>query len=195
VTVFGSQAAQQAAQQALMKNGAAMALSTMVPGASLMSGIMSAHAKQAKVTYVWALVGGNSPATSAAGSEPTFEVNYGGIPGVNPDQFEPVIVKLTPTPQANYRLVGATEASTTAEQSTQQDRPIYSSFVEDRVPAKVQKLGQGHATLTASSAITPGEYAVAFRPIDKSKKFAGDDVGRNQGEGLLFNYAWSFSVK
>jgi hypothetical protein len=192
---IGTQAAQQAAQQALMKNSSAMALSTLVPGANLMSGIMSARAKQAKVTYVWALAGGNSTAIIAAGSAPTFEVNYAGIPGVNPDQFEPVIVKLTATPQSNFRLVGATEASTTAEQSTQQDWPIYSTFVEDRVAAKVQKIGQGHATVTASSAIAPGEYAVAFRPVDKSKKFAGDDVGRNQGEGLLFNYAWSFSMK
>jgi hypothetical protein len=192
---IGTQAAQQAAQQALMKNSSAMALSTLVPGASLMSGIMNARAKQAKVTYVWALSGGNSAATSVAGSAPTFVVNYGGIPGVNPEQFEPVIVKLTPTPQSNFRLVGATEASTTAEQSTQQDWPIYSSFVEDRVAAKVEKVSPGHAQVTASSGIAPGEYAVAFRPVDKSKKFAGDDVGRNQGEGLLFNYAWSFSVK
>ena len=192
---IGTQAAQQMAQQAIMKNGSAMAISTLVPGGNIMTNMLSAHAKQAKVTYVWALAGGSSSTTIAAGTVPTYEVNYGGIPGVNPDQFEPVIVKLTATPQSTYRLVGATEASTTAEQSTQQDWPIYSSFVEDRVPAKVEKLGQGHATLTASSAIGPGEYAVAFRPIDKSKRFAGDDVGRNQGEGLLFNYAWSFSVK
>jgi hypothetical protein len=67
--------------------------------------------------------------------------------------------------------------------------------VEDRIVATVLKGNRGHAVVTASSAIAPGEYAVAFRPIDKSKKFAGDNVGRHQGEGLLFNYAWSFSVK
>jgi hypothetical protein len=59
----------------------------------------------------------------------------------------------------------------------------------------VQKLGAGHALVTPSAARLPGEYAVAFRPVDKSKKFAGEDVGKNQGEGLLFNYAWSFSAK
>jgi len=52
-------------------------------------------------------------------------------------------VKLSLTPQSNFRLVGATEAATTAEQSAQQDWPIYSSFVEDRIAAKMQKLVPG----------------------------------------------------
>jgi hypothetical protein len=188
------QASQQVAQQAMLKSGAQMGLNVLVPGASLVSGIMKQRASQAKVTYVWALPGGNSTA-NAGGNSQTFEVNYAGIPGVNIDQFEPVIVKLSTTPQSTYRLVGATEAATTAEQSAQQDWPIYSSFIEDRVACQVQKLGPGRAQISPSSAMGPGEYAVAFRPVDKGKKFAGEDVGRNQGEGLLFNYAWSFSVK
>jgi hypothetical protein len=185
----------QVAQQALMKSGSAIGVSSLVPGAAILSGLMSQRAKQASTTYVWALAGGSSTTTSAGENVPAFEVNYAGLPGVNADQFEPVIVKLSPTPQSNFRLVGATEAATTAEQSTQQDWPIYSSFIEDRVAAEVQKLGAGHALVTPSAAMLPGEYAVAFRPVDKSKKFAGEDVGKNQGEGLLFNYAWSFSAK
>jgi hypothetical protein len=188
------QVGQQMAQAAIMKSGPSMGLAALAPGASLLSGIMSMHAKQAKITYVWALPGGTS-SVNPGGNAQTFEVNYGGVPGVNVDQFEPVIVKLSPTPQSTYRLVGATEAAQTAEQSTQQDWPIYSSFIEDRVASKIEKLGPGHAQITPSAAMNPGEYAVAFRPVDKSKKFAGEDVGRNQGEGLLFNYAWSFSVK
>lgn len=183
----------QAAQQAAMKAGAMTALTVLNPGAALVSGFLSHKAKQAKVTYVWALGGGIS--TANPGNSPSFEVNYAGLPGVNAVQFEPVIVKLSPTPQANFRLVGATEAATAAEQSTQQDWPIYSSFVEDRVKAKVEKLGAGHAKVTPEAAMTPGEYAVALRPVDKSHKFSGEEVGKNQAEGLLFNYAWAFSVK
>ncbi len=187
----------QMAQQALAKSGSSsgmVGLAAVNPGVAILGGILSRRAKQAKVTYVWALPGGNSTA-GAGGNSPTFEVNYAGLPGVNPDQFEPAIVKLSPTPQSNFRLVGATEAATTAEQSTQQDWPIYSSFVEDRVPAKVQKLGSGRSQVTPSSALGAGEYAVALRPVDKSHKFSGEEVGKNQAEGLLFNYAWSFSVK
>ena len=183
----------QVAQQAAMKAGAATALTVLNPGAALVSGFLAHKAKQAKVTYVWALGGGNSSANP--GNTPSFEVNYAGLPGVNADQFEPVIVKLSPTPQSNFRLVGATEAAGTAEQSTQLDWPVYSSFVEDRVKAKVEKLGTGHAKVTPEAAMSPGEYAVALRPVDKSHKFSGEEVGKNQAEGLLFNYAWAFSVK
>ncbi|HXY23808.1 MAG TPA: hypothetical protein VEI73_04110 [Candidatus Acidoferrum sp.] len=184
----------QVAQQAIAKTGSTMALAALNPGAALVSGLLSQHAKQAKVTFVWALTGGSSNANTD-GTSPTFDVNYGGIPGVNADQFEPVIVKLSDTPQGNYRLVGATEAKTTAEQSTQQDWPVYSSFIEDRVDSKVQKIASGHAQLTPSAALGPGEYAVALRPTDKAHKFSGEEVGKNQGEGLLFNYAWAFTVK
>jgi hypothetical protein len=184
----------QAAQMALMKSGSMMGNSVVSSGSSVLSNILSHRPKQTKVTYVWALSGGSSPA-NPGGNPPTFEVNYAGIPGVNADQFEPVIVKLADTPQANYRLVGATEAATTAEQSAQQDWPIYSSFTEDRIASKVQKLGSGHAQITPSTSLGAGEYAIALRPVDKSKKFSGEDVGKNQGEGLLFNYAWPFSVK
>jgi len=184
----------QAAQQALMKSGSVMGNSAVSSGTNILGGLLSHRPKQAKVTYVWALTGGNS-AANVDGNRPTFEVNYAGIPGVSTDQFEPVIVKLSPTPQSNFRLVGATEAATTAEQSTQQDWPIYSSFVEDRVPATVQKVSPGHAKLIPTAALSPGQYAVALRPADKSHKFSGEEVAKNQGEGLLFNYAWSFSVK
>ena len=183
----------QVAQQAAAKAGSAMALTALNPAAGIVSGLLAHKAKQAKVTYVWALGGGNSSAN--LGNTPSFEVNYAGLPGVNADQFEPVIVKLSPTPQANFRLVGATEAASSAEQSTQMDWPIYSSFVEDRVSAKVEKLGTGRAKVTPAVAVGPGEYAVVLRPTDKSHKFSGEEVGKNQAEGLLFNYAWAFSVK
>ena len=184
----------QAAQEAVMKSGSAIGNSAVSSGASLLGGIMSRKPKQSKITYVWALSGGSSPA-NAGGKRPTLVVNYSGIPGVKPEQFEPVIVKLSPTPQSTYRLVGATEAATTAEQSTQQDWPIYSSFVEDRVASAVKTDSPGHAQVTPSADLPVGQYAVALRPTDKNHKFSGEEVGKNQGEGLLFNYAWSFSVQ
>jgi hypothetical protein len=184
----------QAAQQAVLNKGSIMGSSAVTSGTNILTGILG-HRKpaQPKVTYVWALQGSSS-AASAATNPPSFEVSYAGIPGVDADAFEPVIVKLAPT-QSNFRLVGATEASSTAEQSAQQDWPIYSSFVEDRVAAKVQKLGSGHAKITANSALAAGQYAVALRPVSKSHKFSGEQIAKNQGEGLLFNYAWSFAVK
>jgi len=186
--------AQESAQQALLKNGAAtIGKLALGPGGMVLSGIMARRKQMSMVTYVWALQGASSP-PQAAGNVPNFNVNYAGIPGVNALAFEPVIVKLA-SAQSNFRLVGATEASAAAEQNTQQDWPVYSTFVEDRVTATVQKLGPGHVQLTPTAALQPGQYAIALRPVDKSHKFSGEEVAKNQGEGLLFNYAWSFSVK
>ena len=182
----------QAAQEAVMKS--AVGNSAVSSGANILGGLMNRKPKQSKITYVWALTGGTSPA-NAGGNRPTLVVNYAGIPGVKPEQFQPVIVKLSPTPQSTYRLVGATEAATTAEQSTQQDWPIYSSFVEDRVASTVKTDSPGHAQVTPSADLASGQYAVALRPTDKNHKFSGEEVAKNQGEGLLFNYAWSFSVQ
>lgn len=182
----------QAAQQAVINTGSVIGSSAVTSSTNVFTGILH-RTKQSKVTYVWALAGVSS-ASTAGSTSPAFQVTYAGIPGVNADAFEPVVVKLAPTP-SNFRLVGATQAATNAEQSTQQDWPIYSSFTEDRVAVKVQKLGSGHAQVTLATSLSPGEYAVALRPIDRSHKFSGEDIGRNQGEGLLFNYVWSFAVK
>lgn len=185
----------QTAQQALLKSGSTMALSALNPGFAVVSGLMAYRAKQAKITYVWALNGGSAASSMGANNLPSFEANYAGLPGVNADQFEPVIVKLSPTPQSNFRLVGATEAASAAAQDKQQDWPIYSSFVEDRISSKVDKLGSGHVRVTPAAVLGPGEYAIALRPTDKAHKFSGEEVGKNQAEGLLFNYTWPFSVK
>jgi len=185
---------QQAAQQAMLTKGAAtVGKIAMGPSGILLSAMMNRRKQMSTVTYVWAVSGAGSQALANT-NLPNIGVNYAGVPGVNADAFEPVIVKLTPS-QSNFMLVGATQASGTAEQDAQQDWPIYSSFVEERVAAKVQKLGQGRAILTPAAALQSGQYAIAMRPLDKSHKFSGEQVAKNQGEGLLFNYAWPFSVK
>lgn len=185
----------EALQQAVSNTGSLVGSSAVNSGATIFSAIIARKQSQkpAKITYVWALQGASSASASPT-KVPSFEVDYAGIPGINSDAFEPVIVKLS-LAQSTYRLVGATEAATSTPQPAQQDWPMYSGFIEDRISAGVQKLGSGQARVTPNSALPAGEYAVALRPIDKAHKFSGEQVGKNEGEGLLFNYAWSFSVK
>jgi hypothetical protein len=185
---------QEAAQQAILAKGVAtIGKIAMGPSGIVLTEIMNRRKQMSTVTYVWAVPVAGSPA-QASSNVPNINVNYAGLPGVNADAFEPVIVKLAPS-ASSFLLVGATQASGTAEQNAQQDWPIYSSFVEERVATKVQKLGQGRAILTPTAALQSGQYAIAMRPLDKSHKFSGEQVAKNQGEGLLFNYAWPFSVK
>jgi hypothetical protein len=72
---------------------------------------------------------------------------------------------------------------------------LYPSFVEERVPCIVKQDMPGHALVSPTSALAPGEYAVVLRPVSKQKKFSGSDISQDSGDGLLFNSVWSFKVK
>ena len=121
-------------------------------------------------------------------------MDFDNIPGVNPDKYEPVIVKLTPS-KNNFRLVGATQAKQDVFDSSTMDWEIYSSFIEERVASNPQKLAAGHYQLQPAAALAPGEYGVALRPLNKNKKFSSSAVAQNSGDGLLFNAVWAFSVQ
>ena len=170
----------------------AMMANPMISGAMLAGGLFAFHYKSA-VTDVWAVPGPKSE-TMIHNAQPAFEVHYDNIPGINADEYEPVLLKLESTTN-NFRLVGATEAKQDALQSSTADWGIYSSFVEERIPAQATKAASGSYQLQAGSALPPGEYAVALRPINKEKKFSGTSMTQNTGDGLFFNSVWSFEVQ
>ena len=170
-----------------------VASDTMTQSSSDISSAFLAHHFKPSEKYVWALSGLNS-SIIASSNKPSFDLNYAGLPGINPDEFEPAIVKLTPSNNA-WRLVGATDAKSDTVLNVVPQWEIYSSFIEDRIPASVSKSSTGHAQICPTSALGPGEYAVVLRPLSKGKKFSGAEVAQNQGPGLLFNAAWSFTVK
>lgn len=168
----------------------AMMANPMVGGV-LMAGSFLGHRKQT-VTDVWAVPGLKSE-TVIHNAQPTFEVRCDNIPGINPEDYQPVFLKLESTAN-NYRLVGATEAKTDSLQSSAADWGMYSSFVEELIPGQATKVAPGSYTLQAGSALSPGEYAVALRPTNKSKKFSGSSISQDTGDGLIFNSIWSFEV-
>jgi hypothetical protein len=180
---------QQVAWSAAASSGSYAGASAIGAAGNVMGGIMGK--RKPTLTYVWALPSPKS-ATIAPSNTPSFDINYAGIPGVNADEFEPAIVKLVST-QNNWRLVGANEAKQDTAQGMNWE--VYSSFVEQRVPAQVQKSESGKAHVSPSAALAAGEYGIVLRPVNKSKKFSGSDISQNQGEGVLFNSVWSFSVK
>ena len=164
--------------------------SAMQQAGSIFSGVMS-H-RTPTVTYVW---GVPSPSSTNVlpSTKPGFTVDFSHAIGVNPDEYEPAIVKLTPA-QNTCRIVGATQGKEDARSSPAADWQMYSHFVEERVAATPQKLGPGQFKIAANSELVPGEYAVVLRPVSKDKKFSGGDVARNQGDGMMFNAIWSFQV-
>jgi hypothetical protein len=164
--------------------------SAVYQGGSVLTSMMAR--RKATMTYVWGVPGIISK-TVVQTTTPTFTVDYANVMGASPDDFEPMIVKLTPA-QNSFRIVGATQGKEDATSNSSADWEIYSSFLEDRVPVNAQKLKTGSYKLAATSPLAPGEYAVVLRPVSKSKKFSGGDVARGQGDGLMFDSVFSFKV-
>jgi hypothetical protein len=156
----------------------------------LMSGMMSR--RKQTVTYVWGITGASS-SNVAPSSLPVFLVSVADVPGVNADDYEPAILKLTPA-QNSVRLLGATQGKEDARSNPAADWQVYSNFLEDRVAIQTQKLAHGQYRIVPTSPLLPGEYGVALRPVSKSKQFSGADIMRGQGDGMIFNAAWSFQV-
>jgi hypothetical protein len=170
---------------------AASMMPMTMPATTLAQAFMAHH--KPTVTDLWALPGQKADTVLHA-SQPTFQVHYESIPGINADEYEPVLVKLEPTPN-NFRLVGATQAKEDAMEASAADWGIYSSFVEDRVAAQIQKVSAGNYQLQPSAALPAGEYGLVLRPVNKEKKFSGSSIGQNVGDGLIFNSVWAFEIQ
>lgn len=156
----------------------------------IFSGVLS-H-RTPSVTYVWGVpapASGNVLQTS----KPVFTLDYSRVIGVNPEDYEPAIVKLTPA-QNTCRIVGATEGKQDVRSTPAADWQVYSHFLEERVADTPEKLDSGKYRLISKSELVPGEYGIVLRPISKQKKFSGGDVSRAQGDGLMFDAIWTFQI-
>ncbi|HXS75374.1 MAG TPA: hypothetical protein VN753_04295 [Terracidiphilus sp.] len=161
----------------------------VLEGGSIVSGMLS-H-RTPTVTYVWGVPGAAS-GNLVHSSSPIFDVDFSRTPGVDTEDYEPAIVKLTPA-QNSCRIVGATQAKADASASAAADWQVYSHYLEERVTAGPEKLSAGRFKIRASQ-LLPGEYGVVLRPVSKTKKFSGGDVARAQGDGLMFDAIWTFRV-
>lgn len=140
-------------------------------------------------TYVWGLPGRNS-SRELGQTNPMFELTYGDIPGVDPDAYEPAVLKLFQT-RDNYRLVGATQVKMTAKNMRAGGGPENGKWLsEERWPAHVDKEERGFYILHVDSAFEPGEYAVVLRPV-KGYKASPSGLG---GHAQVFYSVWDFSV-
>ena len=138
--------------------GGMMAMSAFSMGNSLM-GMGRGRSKGPTITYVWGLPGLHS-SRGLNTPTPMFQLNFGEIPGVDPDEYEPALVRLVQT-KDNYRLVGATQS-----QMTMMGGSGGSKWVsEDRVPVRLDKEERGVYVVHIEQPLEPGEYAVVLHPF------------------------------
>jgi hypothetical protein len=157
---------------------------------SMASGFMPGMRPGApSMTYVWGLPGRKS-SREFTDTTPIFQLHYGDIPGVDPDAFEPAVVKLFQS-KDNYRLVGATRSKLNAKNMMSGGGPENGKWIsEERWPTRVDKEERGFYVMRVDQPLEPGEYAVVLRPV-KGYKATPSGLG---GHAQVFYSVWDFSV-
>ncbi len=151
----------------------------------MMGGLGGRHHGPPKVTSVWALPGAQA-AFAIPGNTPRFEMQYGNLLGIDPDAYEPLIVKLVNS-KDNWRLVGATKTI-----MGQMDNEAYEKVTEVRLPVKIQHLARGQTEFAPSQPLEPGEYGIVLRAIHPGKRSKGSLGG--PAEKTVFFSVWDFSI-
>jgi hypothetical protein len=176
--------------------GGMMAMSAFSMGNSLM-GMGRGRSKGPTVTYVWGLPGVHS-SRGLNTPTPMFQLNFGDIPGVDPDEYEPALVRLVQT-KDNYRLVGATQSQMGMMGGSGGSRWVS----EDRLSVRLDKEERGVYVVHVDQPLEPGEYAVVLHPFKgqtlKPTGFGGMGMGGMGMGGFgagpqLFYSVWDFTV-
>ncbi len=152
---------------------------------SMMGGLGGHHHGPPKVTYVWALPGQQS-STTVLSNKPQFEMSFGNLLGIDPDAYEPQLIKLVQS-KDNWRLVGATKTA-----MGQLGTEAYEKVTEARVAVNSERLARGEVRIEPKSPLVPGEYAVVLRAIHPGKRAQGSLGGG--AETSIFFSVWDFSV-
>ena len=147
---------------------------------------MGHHHGPPKVTYVWALPGPQSASTIPT-TTPCFEMSYGNLLGIDPDAYEPQLIRLVES-KDNWRLVGATK-TTMGQMGTE----AYEKVTEARIAVITQKLARGQMQIAPKQPLQPGEYAIVLRAIHPGKRAEGSLGGG--AETSVFFSVWDFSVR
>jgi hypothetical protein len=165
--------------------GAGMMAGPAIGLAMGMMGGMGGRHGPPKVTHVWALAGHES-GTPIKLQTPRFEVAYGNLLGIDPDHYEPVLLKLVQTGD-NWRLVGATKTQMGRESSEALEK-----ITEVRVATRLTKMGRGDLTIEPAAPLEPGEYGLVLRPLNPGKRSKGSMGG--PAETNAFFSVWDFSI-
>jgi hypothetical protein len=140
-------------------------------------------------TFVYA-IGGRHATSVVQTASPHFELVFSDVIGANPDDFEPVLLKVSPTDN-NWRLVGAQKAKAKQFQSND---PSELNFIEERIPVNATRLDRGRVAVTPQQPLASGEYGLVLRPASRARKVSLKGIASRQGEGLLLGLVWDFSV-
>jgi hypothetical protein len=170
--------------------GAGPAGMAAVGGLSMVSRFMpSPRPSGPTMTYAWGLPGSHSERVLGA-IPPSFEFTYKDIPGIDPDAYEPVLLKFVLT-KDNYRLIGATRQQLNRESMMNGGLSAGDWVAEDRLHVQLQKSNRGECTLHVLQALEPGEYGVVLRPVNGYNSHPSGFGGAEQLSAMV----WDFGIR
>jgi hypothetical protein len=173
---------------------AAANLIPMVRVATMASKLFSMH-KNAEATsgatFAWGLPNRTSSVNVPTPS-PAFDIQWAATQGIDPDAYEPTLVKLIQTSN-NWRLVGAGNVIVGVSANNVQPK-----ITEEKTAAKTTRLDRGHVRLEPTASLTPGEYAVVLRPLANHvpQNQTGQDAAKPSTAAAdpFFYAVWDFTV-
>jgi hypothetical protein len=145
------------------------------------------------VTYVW-VVDGASSAKRLDDRRPAFVVQFKDVPGVAPDDFIPVLVKLAPA-AGEARLVAALRGRADQGSHRASDWDVFKNLKQDIVRSTTEPMARGTVRIQPAADLPPGEYAIVLRLLNARKKLSGVTLLHNDGEGRAFGIVWDFSIQ
>jgi hypothetical protein len=147
----------------------------------------------AEVTWVW-VVSAPASAMTVAAKRPSFYVTYGDVPGLNPDEWAPVLVRLAPV-GSGWRFVSALVGPPGAASRTDADWAVKRGLVHLEMRGSIAGVMRGTVRLTLAAPLDPGDYAVVIRPVFVQRSYSGAELLGGDGAGVAFRSAWAFAVK
>ena len=192
---FASIAATMAAEYLVLELGAKLMASTAIGLGSTAAGALAGPLVAASMlfhkaptyTFLLALPGSQAP-TKLQGSELAVELRYDGIPGVDPDALEPLLLELSAT-KNNLRLVRAQKLKLKDGGFEAGKEKV----LQAAVPATVRKLDRGHVILEATG-LAPGEYGIILRNTGPAEALLYPQSGFQPGGGDVTSTVWDFSL-
>ena len=176
------EAAGRVAANVAIAAGSAAASAILAP---LAMGAMLFH-RDPTYTYILALPGAASE-TVVASAPLWIEVQYDRLAGVDPDAYEPLLLRLAST-QSNLRLVRAQTVKIKKGVPQATDR-----ILQTPVPTTITKMGRGHVRLRLSD-LTPGQYAVLLRSTGPQEALAYPQSTLQQAAAALGSTVWDFGI-
>jgi len=144
------------------------------------------------VSWVW-MIPKDSRTTVVNDPRPALMGLFAQADGLSTDDIVPVLVRLVPAGPA-WSIVTLARGPAGAPTRELNDWDVSKALTQDVVKVDAKMSGPGLVEIRPSAPLAPGEYAFVLRP-SFGKRYAGERVFAQDGDGLAFRVAWKITIR